>query len=190
MKPKEGEFGLEIVADKDGKFGGLGEHPIPPSKTSSLELTTSTPLLTVTLPGVVSTLGVSTLGGASAVTTSIPIIEIPVHKTSEVPAITTNATTTTFTHATDSDGIAVTGEEQVGKGSTMPTVTTPEASGEEPKTTSGTKDSTHRPDILHTQARSKLREDEDLLVQNTTFSAFTDIIGEVELTGEDKATPS
>ncbi|VDM85042.1 unnamed protein product [Strongylus vulgaris] len=22
MKPKEGEFGLEIVADKDGKFGG------------------------------------------------------------------------------------------------------------------------------------------------------------------------
>ncbi|VDK46218.1 unnamed protein product, partial [Cylicostephanus goldi] len=184
MKPSEGEVGLEIVPDRGDKQG-VDVHPIPPSKSSGLDLTTSAPVLTVTLPGVVST-----LGGASAVTTSIPITEIPVHTfTTEAPVPTKNATSATFSHATDSHGIATPGKEIAGRTSTVASFTSHESSGEEPRTPSGTGDSTDLPDIRTLARSGSPHEDEDLIAQNTTYSAFTDIIGEVELTAEEKVTP-
>nr|CDJ95271.1 EGF calcium-binding domain containing protein [Haemonchus contortus] len=71
-KPTEGEVGLEISGSDASRKISKETFPLPTS--NPLEFTTTGSVITVTLPGVIST-----LGGASTFTTSIPITEIPVH---------------------------------------------------------------------------------------------------------------
>ncbi|RCN27197.1 hypothetical protein ANCCAN_27070 [Ancylostoma caninum] len=184
VKPKEGEVGLEITGDGSESSEGKEQHPIPPSKTSTIELTTPATLLTVTLPGVIST-----LGGASTFTTSIPITEIPIHQGSSGSVVQSRNGTSVL--ETDGKGIDITGDERR-KTSTLPTPFSRESSGEEPKVSHGdlhgsTTLEQHRSSITgqgpdgssgHLETGSLGRtggavEDEDL-VQNTTFSAITD----------------
>ncbi|KAK6744764.1 hypothetical protein RB195_011467 [Necator americanus] len=191
VKPKEGEVGLEIIGESKA---ATEKHPIPPAKTFPIELTTVATLLTVTLPGVIST-----LGGASTFTTSIPITEIPIHQ--GLPDEPVKSGNGSGVLELDARGIDLIGD-QFRRTSVLPTFTSHESSGEEPKdshgylhrsttlnkqhvsvTSQGAGESTDRPNIEQL-GRSEAPKDEDFVVHNTTFSAITDAVNEVEISGE------
>ncbi|ETN70734.1 hypothetical protein NECAME_14571 [Necator americanus] len=140
VKPKEGEVGLEIIGESKTFLieAATEKHPIPPAKTFPIELTTVATLLTVTLPGVIST-----LGGASTFTTSIPITEIPIHQgLPDEPSITKQssagvpsdeagrATKSSKVPSITVSPLTPSGTQISGTGETIPTTTNPVDSGE------------------------------------------------------------
>ncbi|WKY02620.1 hypothetical protein Q1695_016132 [Nippostrongylus brasiliensis] len=180
IKPKSGELGLEISGDNLGK-GVTSDPDEAPAPTTLPEATTIEPIITVTLPGVIST-----LGGASTFTTSIPITEIPIHSsTSGKKPRPNNGTGVVDTDGSGSEEI---GDEHRGKTRT-PTLTTVESSGEEPTTPQGAVTGVNLKQDREglTEDGSKLlttpnHEDEDLVA--TTVAASTDALAEVEIGGE------
>ncbi|KAK6026688.1 hypothetical protein OSTOST_07328, partial [Ostertagia ostertagi] len=187
-KAKEGEVGLEISGDSAAKKATLETFPLPAS--ISFESTTAEPVITVTLPGVIST-----LGGASTFTTSIPITEIPVHGSS--PPTPVRSKNGSLEVEIDGSGADVIEDGARRKGtSTTLSMTEESGSGEEP-TEAGTetatavikqnRESAKSAETEQTTAKTEEKEltgheDEDLI---GTTATSTESVTRIAISGEE-----
>ncbi|XGW14233.1 hypothetical protein V3C99_000510 [Haemonchus contortus] len=187
-KPTEGEVGLEISGSDASRKISKETFPLPTS--NPLELSTSGPVITVTLPGVIST-----LGGASTFTTSIPITEIPVHGiSSTITARPKNGSSPVV--EIDGSGVDFI-DHGVQRQTTLTTLTMTEETGSGEEPTASIETATivakqNRKPVDGAEAASTtekpytieltVHEDEDLTV---TAAASTDAAAHIAISGEE-----